>query len=654
MTDTQNPTQPADDRTRSRGSLAFSFAAALLNLTGLGLGYLYTRARIRWLIHFLITVGLLVAAYFTNATAAPLFVLVIAGLWLTWMALDGWRCARRPAQAVPVPTPRWWSLVLIAVLLLGLEAAGIWGYITLGQQEYIAGATAYRMGDCRTAVGHFSRATTLYRLALGPTIFTADDELAACSLLVQADDALEQGDYAEATAGYETYLARYPAGPLLIPTREEAAKAYSEWAADLEAGGDYAEAVEKYQVVLSDYPHTEAGKTAAEQVARTYMAWGDALQEAEAYDEAVAKYLIVLNEYPDTSAAEEAPGHLAVAYMGWAAALRQEARYAEAIARYQAALDQGPSTEVGREITEAMAEAYAEWGDALREEGSYEEAIERYETVLNDYRATAAARRIRPAVAEAYVLWADQASKEGKFEDAAARYQVVLDRYASLPVAAEAREGAAAALVGWAAQLSEEGKFTAAMEKFTQAQELTDNPDVTAAAEEGYNQALWGLSQDSTGEGREVLQQALEEVCAGHPASSPAVGLAEEEPGKALVCGGSDLNLPAELRAAKPGHFRYVVSVEEGASTVERCDYTHLGCTGWFCPTTNVLVRQREWWRVRVRDTRTARVVADRTFYGPYPRACQQTETFSGYEKYVTGGPPSTSDVLGWLSGVVR
>jgi hypothetical protein len=119
--------------------------------------------------------------------------------------------------------------------------------------------------------------------------------------------------------------------------------------------------------------------------------------------------------------------------------------------------------------------------------------------------------------------------------------------------------------------------------------------------------------------------------------------LEEEGEGKALF-GGSEFDLPADLRATRPGHFRYVVCLEKGTSVVQRCPYTG----------GHTLVRQRRWWRVRVRDTRTARIVADRTFYGSTPGSCPFSRVFFSTTDYTTGNSPSADQVIGWLQGVVR
>lgn len=86
--------------------LAHPLIVPLLNLTGLGLGYLRVRRRQRWLFHLALTAGLLAAAFGTNTCRAPLLWGVALGLWWLWMAFDGWRLARRRLKGAP-DKPRW-------------------------------------------------------------------------------------------------------------------------------------------------------------------------------------------------------------------------------------------------------------------------------------------------------------------------------------------------------------------------------------------------------------------------------------------------------------------------------------------------------------------------------------------------------------------
>ena len=630
---------------------------ALLNLTGLGLGYLYMKRWLRWLVHFLLTVGLIVIILLTNRDRLPVLWIFIFGLWLLWMAFDGWWQARRLVRATPTGTigQAWLPLVLSAALLV-LMLGGLGGYFALGQREFAAGVAAYEEADCRAAMGHLDSFTTFYALTFNPNLAAADAHVAECSLLVFGENSSQEGEYADAIASYEAYLHLYPESELFPFAQDALAETYGDWAAQLRQAGDYQTAIEKYQVVVNDYPETDASAQAATLTAETYAEWAAQLQEAGEYDEAIEKYEVILNEYPDTPAGEEVAGLAAETYAEWAVNLREGGEYEQAVEKYQIILSEYPDTVDAAEIGETAADTYAEWAAQLRDAGDYEEAIEKYEIILDEYPNTLAASGLEETVAQIYAEWATQLREQGTYSVAIAKYRAILSEYPNTEPAGAAQVEIGQTYNEWGRQLTSQREYAEAIDRFAQAKEATDDPSVIAAAEEGYAEALWRLSQDTTGKGRAVMEQALSEVCDGDPATSPAIGLAEDEPGKALVCGSADFTLPADLKAAKPGHFRYAVSVDKSSTTVQRCNYTRLGCIGFTCQTIGTVVRKRHWWRVSVRDTLTGRVVGERSFYGSQPGACPSTATFffTGQETSKFGDTPSTDQIISWLQGIVR
>ncbi|MBU0705375.1 MAG: tetratricopeptide repeat protein [Chloroflexi bacterium] len=596
-----------------RGVPRWPPVVALLNLTGLGLGYLYIKRWLRWLVHFLLTVGLIATSFLTKGATLVALWAIIIGLWLLWMAFDGWRQSRRLVRATPPGTiGRAWLPLALSAIIVVLMMGGLGGYAALGRREFSAGMAAYEETDCRTAMRHFNSVTTFYALTLSPNVAAADARVAECSLLVFGENTRQQEEYTDAIASYEAYLHLYPESALFPFAQDSLAETYGDWATQLRQAEDYQAAIEKYQVVASDYPETSAGAQAPTLTAETYAEWAAQLQEAGEYDEAIEKYEVILNEYPDTPAGEEA--------------------------------------------TTLVAAAYAEWAVNLRETGDYEEAVEKYEIILDEYPDAQAATGLEETVAQIYAEWATQLRERAVYSAAIAKYRAILSQYPNTAPAGAAQVEIGQTYNEWGRQLTSQREYAEAIDRFAQAKEATDDPGVIAAAEEGYAEALWGLSQDTTGKGRAVMEQALLEVCDGDPATSPAIGLAEEEPGRALVCGSVDFSLPADLKAAKPGHFRYAVSVDQSSTTVQRCNYTSLGCIGWTCQTVGTVVRKRHLWSVSVRDTLTARVVGERSFYGSQPDACPSTATFffTGQETSKFGSSPSTDEIISWLRGIVR
>ena len=72
-----------------------AWAAALANLTGLGLGYAYLRRPLRMVAAVVGSVVLVVVAFVTDASSAPWLWRAVAAGWLGAQAVDGARIARR-------------------------------------------------------------------------------------------------------------------------------------------------------------------------------------------------------------------------------------------------------------------------------------------------------------------------------------------------------------------------------------------------------------------------------------------------------------------------------------------------------------------------------------------------------------------------------
>jgi alpha-glucoside transport system substrate-binding protein len=322
-------------------------AVALLNLTGLGLGYLYCHQWRRWLAHFLLTAGLMTIAFTANTARAPLLWVIVFGLWLLWMSFDGWWQARRLAQTGAMEAiGRPWLPVALAILFIGLAIAGFWFYNVLGQREFKAGMVAYSLVDCRTALPYFDRVTTWYRLTLAPNLVTAETKTAECKLIVEAENSRQQNKLAEAIAAYETYLNTYPNAALALPVKTAVAETYAEWATGLRETDNYGEALKKYETLLDQYSDTPLGQQATTLTAETYGEWANQLWETGQYRTALEKYQTIVTRFPETEAAGVAREAIKWANYNWGQALLTQQKYAEAMEKFTLAREESQDPEV--------------------------------------------------------------------------------------------------------------------------------------------------------------------------------------------------------------------------------------------------------------------------------------------------------------------
>lgn len=200
-----------------------------------------------------------------------------------------------------------------------------------------------------------------------------------------------------------------------------------------------------------------------------------------------------------------------------------------------------------------------------------------------------------------------------------------------------------------------ENLYLEAIDQFNQAKTLTKEPEIIASAKQGYNKAVGSLSQDTGSQGQSIISAARSTACGGKPAKSPAVGLGKSESGKALACDESALTLPNSLKPVKPSHFKYVVSLAKDRETIENCPYYII-----LGNATGTVSRRRHLVRVKLRSTQTGQIVKERVFRGSRPDYCPFQYRFRGwafqdyYQDYLDGAEPSQTEIIKWLSTVVR
>ena len=628
----------------------FAIFLGLLNLSGFGLGYLFQKLWVRWGIHLSITLALLAAAMLTNASKLPILWIAIFSLWLLWMAFDSWRQSRKFTAEqglfrINLPDKWGWLLIALPVLLLGLEGVGLAGYGISGQKEFQRGLEAYYEVDCETAIEHFNQVTTLYELTLSSNPSSADAYLQVCDMLLPAEHAYEEGNYEDAIQLYQEFLGVYAEKHLISHAQDIQAKSYFEWASDLRKDQYYQEAINKYSVILEEYPNSQSASQVAAPLAESHLMLSTQLWKAKDYQEAIQQARIPLEEYPNTPSGNEAPDQLAQIYYDWAVDLKSQGRFAESVENILTVLDEFPDTEAGISASTLSAEIYYDWAAYLLETGAYQDSIAKFEIILNQYSAVLQKKTIEGDINTAYLEWAANLRSMGSYQIAITRYQTLLEEYPGTTTPTKISALILETHLEWGDHLFEKTEFSKAMDKFTEVNELTTDPDFIQAAENGYEKALWGLSQDDGPAGDQIVKDTYASACNGDPALSPAIGLAEEEPGKALSCrSGFTLTLPQDLKAAYPGHFQFVVSREEGTKTVQTCKYQ----SGYS------VVRQQNYWTVTVRSTITGRVYSSKTFYGSQPEKCDTVEIFFSSVKYKTGSTPSLADVIAWLEMLFR
>ena len=325
-------------------------AAALLNLTGLGLGYLYLGHRRRAVVAAAVTIVLVVVAFATDAASTPLLWQALAPAVLAGMAVDGWRLGHRESGAVPVPDRAVRSRpVAIALAAVVAVVAAYLGYGAAGRSVQAEARAAQARGDCPGAVRGFDLVTGPFEVTLSRDVLTAAALRAECTAFLDAQHAQEHRQYRNAVAGYRDFRTAHPRSVLVPFASDHLQRTYVAWASALRENRQFDRAIGVYRDLLAEVGGGPAAASQRADLAATYVERSAAMRarvaaasEPPAVDlvtSAVADLLVVAREFADTPAAGTVPQALTETYTAATRALREQ-RYCDAlpVLRYFAGL----------------------------------------------------------------------------------------------------------------------------------------------------------------------------------------------------------------------------------------------------------------------------------------------------------------------------
>lgn len=246
--------------------------AAVLNVSGLGVGYLYLR---RW--WWALGHGVLLAAWVVSASSTAAWLVGLAalvGVSVVAAAFFGWRSAgRRPLM------PSAWIPVTAAVLLAGAVAVLVSEYRGDARAELAAAERAHADGDCKAAIRHYDRVTGLYRRSFTTAVEQAPAGRRACRDLEAARRQAADEDFEAAIPAYQDYVGEREALFAEGAAAELAAfrAAYAELIVDSADGelSRYADAYQQYVLLVEeqpDSPEAEAASDAVEEMLETATA----------------------------------------------------------------------------------------------------------------------------------------------------------------------------------------------------------------------------------------------------------------------------------------------------------------------------------------------------------------------------------------------
>jgi tetratricopeptide (TPR) repeat protein len=591
MKEPQNHNRPA--KTRSRGVPRWPPVVALLNASGLGLGYLYMKTWGRWGLHAAVTAMLISIPL---CGGGPLG-LVALGLWGAWMILDGWLQARRLIQASPeaVVKKNAWMLVLAG----GLTALILLPFLTYNVLGAVAGfkaEAAYRSGDYRTVYETYESGSRVYGMAFTFDKSLANKRVAALGNLMAGSAARDKKDYEEAVRQYAAYLSIRPPDAVWTTADGELQQVYLEWARALAGEKKFEEAIGVYDTYLKEYPQGTFAAEAETEVEQAYLGWARDLAAQEDYEQSIRVYLAYLDKYPQGSLRGEAERELEESRFNRAHAALEQGDHQNAVEYYVSYLLYYPQGAFKTEAESELEQARLGLARDTAAQGNFEDAITLYVTFLQQYPESGYKADVESEMERAYLDWARQVALQKTYQKAAEQYLVYLEKYPKGNYKTEANDELKQVYVDW--------------------------------------------SRDTGSQGKTAITDAYESAAKGQAAGIPIFGILKDEPSMAWYSG-TYVTLPSDIKATMPGHFRAAVFIEQKVVKVQTCPYIPFG----------KIIRQRTDWTVKLVNPANGYVRTSRVFSGSTPESCPYRHSFSwSYSThYHDGGAPSKSAVIEWI-----
>jgi len=289
--------------------------------------------------------------------------------------------------------------------LVGLGAI----LFVIGRQEaahlYHKGEELYLAGSSTEALTTF-RKVAAYPSLLGGFVEEARDKVRELEGYLEAQAALQRGDYKAGVQRLEQFLGRFPHSIFAARVRaQELPEAITRWAVKLREEGLFVEAVHKLQDVLQNFP-TYAQENALTLMIEQYKNdhWNMALEFLEQgnYEKAAREFHSIARNYQDYAAkAEEL---LPKIYWDWIQVLVTEKDYGAAVERCTALTRDFSGTEFAGMAYALLPQLYLAWAEQLIDKEHFDEAIKVLNTLLDEFKDSEHAQKAEDLMTKAEVM----------------------------------------------------------------------------------------------------------------------------------------------------------------------------------------------------------------------------------------------------------
>jgi tetratricopeptide (TPR) repeat protein len=568
---------------------------------------------------------------------------------------------------------KWFIIALVAVVIISTVVV----FISTRNKVYTLyqeGVWSHKGLDPEAAVRKFE-AVVEYPNFLGAFVTDAGFRLTEIQIYLDAFNNWQDKQYQDAYDAYTEFVDEYPTSPFIEQSQQALLRILPEWAKASAGNGDYAKAVELYEMIISGKSFSGGDvEQALAALPGLYLELGNALKENQDYASAIEKYNQSIDSDSMNEWTAQAELFILETNMDWGISLSSDENYAEAIDKFEMVINFGTEEYTGQAYEE-VGNAYLAWGNLLLVQGSAAEAAEKFTVLYTSYSDTEAASQIPPEAIEGLLVYGRDLLDKGDFDTAINTFE-----FASTLIGKGQEDLQAVVYLGWGQALNGQGLFVEAVEKILIAQELTDTSDILAEFESAKNDSIQGISKLTDTTGKLIMYAVLEDIIINQTDSAlspqeeescfsfstgeecisasfleivyPAVGIDEQET-KILLYHEDEgrMDLPEDIQAESPGHFRYAAYIHEYIVEIGFCSFSIPGYGVY----ESISTRQYRW-DVTLYDTRTREIVDTNIFLGSRYMICagQSEKKRGGPLEIYLGDKPSIVEVYEWLAQFVK
>ena len=395
----------------------FVLSICLLNLSGLGLGYVWLQDWLRFAIDLIILfvfVFLFFSYDFDNRAIIPISIFMTFDLISVF---DGWLQAKKKVDHYPkIIVNKANRLIGIAIFVIILEILGLVMYQSIGENLFRKGKEQYESYNFTEASLNLNKLIKYYNLAFNIDIQSAKNIFSESSQLSVAEKAFKDKDYQVAAIRYEEFKQWFPDSKLINEIYKRIALTNKELAEKYISEEKYSEGIEKYLIFINYSTLNIEKEKLQEEINSSLLRWARLSINENKYQAGIEKYKYVINKLGVGKEKDTITEELANVYMQNAITLGKKGDFENAIKNYEILENEYKNSKAYTNLKNPIQNAYIEWGILLRSQKQYIKSLEKFDFITSNNKIKDILTRARVERKTTLEMFSKDSGEESKNE----------------------------------------------------------------------------------------------------------------------------------------------------------------------------------------------------------------------------------------------